>query len=426
MRLAGAAGLGAAGVSTSRAAQAAEKPVRIGVVGVGRRGTGHVRTLLDVPGVEIPAICDINEANVQRSQAFVEKTGRKRPEAYSRGVEDWRRLIDRNDLDAVLTATPWELHTPICVAAMKAGKYAATEVPAAITVEESWALVNTSEKTGVPCMMLENVCYYRNVLMVLNMIQQGVFGELLHAEGGYQHEIRLGDKVDERGELLWRGIHAVKRNGNIYATHPIGPIAWWMDINRGDRFTYLTSMSSNARGLNRWVEKKHGANHPNARRKFALGDVNTTLIKTAKGLTVTLYHDTQLPRAYDLILRVQGTEGIYSGTLDKIYIEDRSPKPHTWEDPEPYYKQYDHPIWKTLGQTARQYAHGPADYIELQQFVKAVRNKTQTPQDVYDAATWSVISPLTEQSVASKSAPVDFPDFMRGKWKASRRLSIEA
>jgi hypothetical protein len=219
-------------------------------------------------------------------------------------------------------------------------------------------------------------------------------------------------------------MHAVKRNANIYPTHPIGPIAWWTNINRGDRFVYLVSMSSKSRGLNYYVAHRVSPDHPNAKRKYALGDVNTTLIKTENGLTVTLYHDTQLPRPYDLILRVQGTEGIYYGTLEKIYIEDRSPKPHTWEDTEPYYKQYEHPIWKELGPVAKNYAHGGGDYIELHQFIKAVRNKTQTPIDVYDTATWSAITPLTEQSVASKSAPVEFPDFTRGKWKKSRPIEI--
>lgn len=403
---------------------AAENTVRIGMVGVGGRGTGLLRNFLDLPGVEIPAICDINEDNLGRAQGIVEKAGKPQPAGYSRGPEDFRRLVERTDLDAVVTATPWEWHTPVCLAAMKAGKYAATEVPAAITVEECWDLVNTSEKTGKPCMMLENVCYFRNVLMVLNLIQQGMLGEIIHSEAGYQHDVRGGKIRAADGEIRWRGMHAVKRNANLYPTHPIGPVAWWTNIHRGDRFTYLVSMSSKSRGINNYVRKRFGPDHPNAKRSYALGDVNTTLIRTENGVTVTLYHDTQLPRPYDLILRVQGTEGIYSGTLDKIYIEDKSPKPHTWEEIEPYYEKYEHPIWKTLGPTARNYGHGGGDYITLHQFVKAVRNRTQTPIDVYDSAVWSVITPLSETSVASKSAPVDVPDFTRGKWKTVRPIEI--
>jgi predicted dehydrogenase len=284
-------------------------------------------------------------------------------------------------------------------------------------------MVETSEKTGKPCMMLENVCYFRNVMMVLNMIRQNMFGELLHCEAGYQHDVRFV-KFDAKGNLLWRGKHSVTRNGNLYPTHPIGPIAQWLDINRGDRFTYLVSMSTKSRGLNYEINKKFGPNHPNAKLQYALGDINTTLIRTHNGLTVTLYHDTQTPRPYDLIFRVQGTEGIYSATLNKIYIEGKSPQKDQWEDIAEYDKKYEHPMWKDLGEIAKSYGHGGGDYMELHQFIKAVRNRTQTPQDVYDAATWSVISALTEQSVANKSMPVDFPDFTRGKWMTNPPIQI--
>jgi predicted dehydrogenase len=417
------AGAGLAASQLLGAADAAEKPVRVGIVGVGNRGTSLLKNFLDLPGVEVPAICDINEEHLRRAQDIVEKKGASRPAGYSSGMEDYRRLIDRNDLDAIVTATPWHLHTPVCVAAMKAGKYAATEVPAAVTLDECWELVNTSEETGVPCMMLENVCYFRNAMMVLNMIQQGVLGELFHCEGGYQHDVRTA-YARPTGELKWRGMYAATHNANIYPTHPLGPMAWWTNINRGDRFTHLVSMSSKSLGLKDWITKRAGPDHPNAKRDYALGNVNTTLLRTEKGVTMTLYYDTQSPRPYDLILRVQGTEGIYSGTLEKMYIEGRSPERHTWEDTDSYYKQYEHPIWKTLGETAKNYGHGGGDYIELHQFVRAVRNKAQTPIDVYDSATWSVIMPLTRQSVAAHSAPVDVPDFTRGKWKEPRELDI--
>jgi len=424
MKKGSAAAVGAAALSTMSAVQAQTKDtIRVGVVGVGDRGTGTVKTLMDIPGVEITAICDINEENLARSIKNVVDKGRKRPEGYSRGPRDFERMCDRSDLDAVLTATPWEWHTPIAVAAMKAGKYAATEVPAAVTLDECWQLVETSEKTGKPCMMLENVCYFRNVMMVLTMIRQNMLGELLHCEAGYQHDVRFV-KFDDKGNLRWRGKHSVTRNGNLYPTHPIGPIAWWLDINRGDRFAYLVSMSTKSRGLNYEITRKFGTNHPNAKLQYALGDVNTTLIRTHNGLTVTLYHDTQTPRPYDLIFRVQGTEGIYSATLNKIYLEGKSPQKDQWEDIAEYDKKYEHPIWKDLGETAKSYGHGGGDYIELHQFIKAVRNRTQTPQDVYDAATWSVISALTEQSVANKSMPVDFPDFTHGKWMTNPPIQI--
>jgi predicted dehydrogenase len=420
----------ASAAALSRPVTSAEKTVRVGFVGVGNRGTGLVKILLDLPGVEIPAICDINEEHLRNALALVEKSGRKRPEGYLSGPEDYLRLIARDDLDAVMTATPWQFHTPVCVAAMKAGKYAATEVPAALTVDECWQLVNTSEQTGVPCMMLENDCFGRGALMALNLVQQGVLGELIHCEGGYDHDIRAG--LLRNGELSWRGMHALRRNANLYPTHPIGPIAWWTGINRGHRFTYLTSMSSKARGLNRYAVKHFGPDNLNATRPFVDGDVNTSLIMTENGVTVTLNHDTQLPRPYSdsgdtkiplMVQRLQGTDGIFFGSLEKIYIDGRSPE-HKWEDTTAYYDQYDHLLWKSLGEVAKASSHGGEDYVEMHQFIRAVRNRLPTPVDVYDAATWSVIIPLSEQSVAAKSAPVDFPDFTRGKWKEQRPFQL--
>ena len=420
----------ASATAFSQSLIAADKPVRVGFIGVGNRGTGLVKILLDLPGVEIPAICDINEEHLRNALLLVEQSGRKRPEGYSAGPEDYLRLIARDDLHAVMTAAPWQLHTPICVAAMRSRKYAATEVPAALTIDECWQLVNTSEQTGMPCMMLENDCFGRGALMALNLVQQGILGELIHCEGGYDHDIRAG--LLRNGELSWRGMHALKRNANLYPTHPIGPIAWWTGINRGHRFTHLTSMSSKARGLNRYALKHFGSDNINANRAFADGDVNTSLIMTENGVTVTLNHDTQLPRPYSdsgdtkiplMVQRLQGTEGIFFGSLERIYIDGRSPE-HQWEDTAAYYDQYEHFLWKSLGEAAKASSHGGEDYVEMHQFIRAVRNRLPTPVDVYDAATWSVIIPLSEQSVVAKSAPVDFPDFTRGKWKEPRPLPL--
>jgi predicted dehydrogenase len=412
------AGLGAA------AGAAEVKPVRVGMVGVGNRGTALLNTLLSLPGVSVPAVCDVDAAAATRAQDLVEKAGGKRPEAYTAGERDWERLCLRDDLDAVVTATPWEWHTPVMVAAMRAGKYGATEVPAALTMEECWELVRTSEETGKPCMMLENVNYFENVLAVMRMVREGVLGEMLHFEAGYQHECR-SYYFTEEGGLTWRGRHLAEKNGNLYPTHPIGPIAWWGNVNRGDRFVSLTSVSTKARGLKSYATEKFGADHPLAKREYAMGDVNTTLLRTEKGMTVTLYFDMCTPRPYDLIFRVQGTNGLLMVGNDKAYIDKVSPEDHAWEPFAPYVKKYAHPLWTDLeAEAVKNGGHGGGDYIVMQQFVQAVRKGVQTPQDVYDAATWSAIVPLTMDSVAKGGTQVEFPDFTKGKWETNPPIPI--
>ena len=407
------------GAALASAAPAARKTVRIGMVGVGRRGLALQRILLDLDGVEIPAVCDVDERSLTKALDMVEKIRGRRPEGYSRGEEDFRRLAAREDLDAVLCATTWRWHTPVAVAAMRAGKYAAVEVPAAITLDECWQLVRTSEQTRMPCMMLENVNYFRNVMLIQNMIELGLFGELVHCAGGYHHDTRFLAFL-ENGDLAWRAQHAAQLNGNLYPTHPIGPIARWMKIHRGDRFARLVSMSTVSRGLNEYAARKFGRTHPSATRRYAQGDVNTTLIQTARGYTVTLGYEMQTPRPYDLAFRAQGTRASYSGTLEKIYLESEDPQ-HTekWSDLQPYYERYEHPMWKQAAATAGRYGHGGGDYFVLREFVEAVWRGSQTPIDVYDSAAWSAIFPLSIQSVAAGSVPVEFPDFTNGKWKTS-------
>jgi predicted dehydrogenase len=310
------------------------------------------------------------------------------------------------------------------VAAMRAGKYAGVEVPAAITMDECWDLVKTSEATGVPCMMLENVCYFQNALTILRMVREGVFGDMLDCEAGYQHNCRFL-AFDDKGELTWRGQYVAEKNGNLYPTHSIGPVSQWLSINRGDRYTQLVSASTAAKGMKYFAAKKLGADHPLAKREYALGDVNTTLIKTANGLTVTLYFDMMTYRPYDLIFRVQGVKGIYLGTHEKVCIEGMTPEPEQWEPFEPYMEKFAHPLWKDLEEEAKKNGgHGGADYITLYEFIKAVRNKAKPPQDVYDAATWSAIFPLSIDSVAKGSQLIEFPDFTSGKWKTNPPLPV--
>ena len=256
------------------------------------------------------------------------------------------------------------------------------------------------------------------------MIRAGLFGDLLDCEGGYQHDCR-GLMFDGPGQLSWRGRHAADKNGNLYPTHPIGPIAQWMNINRGDRFVQVVSMSTPAKGLREYAAKRFGPEHAAARRSYAQGDVNTTLLKTANGLTVTLYFDILTHRPYDLIFRVQGTKGIYIGTLGKICLEGPTGGgSEDWQPFQPFLTKYAHPLWKEVGEAAVKHGgHDGADYVMMYDWLAAVRKRAETPQDVYDAATWSAIFPLSIDSVAKDSQPVEFPDFTKGRWKTNRTRS---
>jgi len=399
--------------------------VRIGLVGIGERGTHLLQLLLQLEGVQILAVGDLIESRVAQAQRTVKQAGQRRPTGYSRGEYDFRRMCDEEDLDLVIVATPWRWHVPMCVAAMEAGKHAATEVPAATTIEGCWQLVDTAEKTKRHCVMLENCCYGRSEMMIFNMVRQGCFGELVHAQAGYMHELRMdGELISPDGkDVRWRLAQMIRHNGNIYPTHGLGPVAQCMNIDRGDRFDYLVSMSSKSAGLNSFYANEFGADHPLATCKYALGDVNFSLIRTVEGKTITLGHDTQLPRPYSRMSMLQGTKGIYQGYPDRIHLEGRSPS-HEWEDLETYLEEYNHPLWKELEELAEGKGHGGMDYMELYRLVKSLRTGTPTDWNVYDAASWSVIFELTERSVANKSRPVDFPDFTRGKWKTNPPLGI--
>jgi len=278
----------------------AEKPkiVRLGVIGTGARGTGLMQTLFLLPGVEFGAVCDLVRDRAMNAAKLVKQQFGNSPEIYGGSENAWEALARRNDLDAVIIATPWNWHARMAVAAMRAGIYPGVEVPAAWTMKECWELVRTSEQTGVPCMMLENVCYFRNVMAVLRMAREGLFGELLQFEGGYQHDCRFIAFTPD-GKLTWRGQHLAKYNGNLYPTHPVGPAAQWMSLGRGDRFVSLTSVSTPALGMKEYAAQKFGPNHELARRDYACGDINTTVLRTAKGRTLTLYFNITTTRPYD-------------------------------------------------------------------------------------------------------------------------------
>ena len=391
-------------------------PVRIGFVGVGGMGTAHVRNLVRIDGCAITAVCDVVEAHAERAAAIVEEAGHPRPALYTRGERDFERLCAEEDLDLVYTATPWRWHVPVCVTAMENGKHAATEVPAAYRLEDCWRLVETAERTRRHCAMMENVNYGRPELLCLNLVRQGLLGEILHAECGYLHDLREIKFADE-GEGLWRRAHAWTRDGNLYPTHGLGPVANCMDINRGDRFDHLVSMSSPSRGLQEWAASHYPEGHPKRAETFALGDVNGSLVKTALGRTIYIAHDTNLPRPYDRINKVQGTRGIFQGYPDRVYIEGRSPS-HQWEEAEAWYGEFEHPLWSALREASIGAGHGGMDFMEDYRLVECLRRGEPTDMNVYDAAAMSAICELSEMSVAQGSAPVPFPDFTRGKWQS--------
>ena len=410
----------ASGLAGVGAACTSQRPVRIGFVGVGGRGTSMLKVALSMEGVEIAAVCDIIPEKVERAQRLVEQAGQPKPKGFT-GAEDYKRMADMNGLDAIYTATPIDLHTPVMLAAMRGSKYGGTEMPACDDYEQAWELVETSEKTGKPCMLMENYAYMRNVKMILLMTRLGLFGDVTHCECGYQHDARFA-YFGSNGEMLWRT--NIQGDGNWYPTHAIGPVAQWLNINRGNRFEYLVSMSSRAKGLNYYATQRFGEDHPAAKMKVDQGDVNTTLIQTHEGITVTLYFDIATPRPIDWIYRIQGTKGIYSGTLDKIFLEGTG-KPHQWEEIDEYREKYDHPLWKEYGAIASATGHGGSDYMCFMDFVRAIRNRSDTPIDVYDSVTWSIITKMSQESVAGKSRPVDFPDYTRGKWQTRKPLKIE-
>ncbi len=407
--------------------------VRLAFIGVGLRGRNHLAQALYRSDVQVTAIADIDPAAIAESNQMIQKSGRKVAAVYS-GEKDFEKLVQRNDVDAVIVATPWHWHAPMAIAAMKAGKYVGLEVPATVTLKEAWDLVETHEKTGTHLMMLENVCYRRDVMAILNMVRQGIFGEMLYAHCGYQHDLRPvkfndgkqpyggGVEFGDKGlsEARWRTQHSVDRNGDIYPTHGIGPVAEWLNINYGNRFVRLSSMATQSRGLHKYIVDNGGESHPNAKVTFKLGDIITTSLQCQNGENIVLIHDTNSPRPYSLGFRAQGTKGIWMNDGNQIYLEKVSPKHDQWEPFAEYQAKYDHPLWKKFEKDAENAGHGGMDFFVLRAFIESVKRKLPPPIDVYDAVTWSAISALSEESISKGGALIDFPDFTKGKWSSRK------
>ncbi len=405
--------------------------VRIGFIGLGHRGPGAVDRISHIEGVEIRALCDKLPERVASAQKILDAAGLPKAKEYT-GETGWKTLVESNEVDFIYTCTPWRLHTPIAVYAMNNGKHVATEVPSAVTLDECWQLVETSEKTKKHCVMLENCCYDFFEMMTLNMVRDGFFGELVHAEGGYLHNLLEENfrKVSENGYMdMWRLRENAMRNGNLYPTHGLGPLAQCMNINRGDQMDHLVSMSSDDFMMG--AKARELAAKDNYYQEFAdkhyRGNMNTTLIRTMKGKTIMIQHDVTSPRPYSRIHQLNGTKGMARKYPEPAVISSLK-NPDDWltaAEMKDLEEKYTLPIVKHVGEFAKKIGgHGGMDFIQDWRLIDNLRNGLPLDLDVYDSALWSAISPLGEKSVASKSRTVDVPDFTRGAWKTNKPSAL--
>ncbi|MCV6630058.1 MAG: Gfo/Idh/MocA family oxidoreductase [Flavobacteriaceae bacterium] len=415
--------------------------IRIALIGVGARGSGHTKQLATIEGTEIVAISDLYQDWATQSADAAKEIGKgqrhKNIKTYHSDENAWKRMLQEVKPDAVFISTPWELHAPMAIESMKQGAHAFVEVPMATTLEELWEMVNTSEATGKHCMMMENVNYGRDELLYLNMVRQGVIGELLHAEAAYIHELRWQMHEVERRTGSWRTYHYAKRNGNLYPTHGLGPVAQYMNLARtDDNFRRLTSFSSPGRGRNVFAKEEFGKDHKWNAMDFAGGDINTSIVKTNLGRTIMMQWDETSPRPYTRHNIIQGTEGILAGfptriAMDggvKIGDQQLSKDHHYWvqgEQLQAVYEKYEHPMYKRLGALAKKMGgHGGMDFMMLYRIVECLQQGRPLDQNVYEGAFWSAITPLSEASVSQDGTPQDFPDFTRGEWKNTKPLDI--
>jgi len=386
--------------------------IKLAVIGTGGRGTFHACMLGEMNDVEVTAVCDLYGDRVKWAADEVEKRCGKRPNEYA----DYNALLKSEELDGVIIATSWQTHIPIAIASMKKGIPAGIEVGGVASVEECQALVNIYERTGKFCMLLENCNYGREELALLNMTKKGVFGELVHLQCGYEHDLRtVARSVENRH---YRLVHYLKRNGEIYPTHGLGPMMKLLNINRGNRMVSLVSVASKSLGLKEWAKNNLPPEHHMHGQTVNQGDIVNTIIKCSGGETILLTHDTTLPRPYSRGGRVQGTKGLWYEDNKSIYIEGESPE-HQWEDFYEYIKKndYDHPLWKEyFASGVKEQGHGGMDYLVLRAFIEDGILKSQPPIDTYESALLSAITPLSEKSIALGSQPVDIPDFTAGRW----------
>ena len=392
-------------------------PVKVGVIGTGNRGTSHVAELMNMDDVEIVAVCDLFRDKAENAAAICKKRKNQQPKIYCRDENTWKQMLDDEKPDAVIIATYWDWHAPMAIYALERGIYPGIEVPASLTVDQCWQMVETSEKTGIPCMMLENWSFRRDNLAVLNMIRAGLFGDIVHSHCAHSHDCIDHWFFDSKtGEQKWPAKFLLEYNRDQYPTHSLGPVLSWLDINNGDVITEIYSTASASKGINAYFKRKFGESHPNANLKYKQGDIVSSVLKTKKGKTIVLNYDMQLPRPYSNRWMVQGTLGVYYEEKESVYLTGVSPEYHEWEHWKPYEEKYLHKWWKEERQGS---GHGGTDFIMLREFLKAVRAKDPTPIDVYDSMVMSAVVELSGISI-QKNKPVAFPDFTKGKWESRK------
>lgn len=421
--------------------------VRVGFIGLGMRGTPAVRRFTFMQDVEIKAICDLEQMNLDRTQRVLKNRNFPKAEEYI-GDEAWKKLCERDDIDLIYICTDWLNHTPMAVYAMQMGKHVAIEVPAATSIDQCWDLVNTAEQTRKHCVMLENCCYDFFEMATLNMAQQGLFGTVVHGEGAYIHDLRelsFNNRVSDSGSFVpgsknenqklpglkgywnsWRKEFNRTHTGNAYPTHGFGPICQIMNIHRGDKMNTLVSLSSDQFGMTEYAKNRFGEDSKEAKEGYEMGDMNTTLIKTEKGKTIMIQHDVTSPRPYSRIHLVSGTKGFaQKWPLQHIALEPNSHKAVTQEIMDSLLLKYEHPIITKTGEKAREVGgHGGMDFIMDYRIVYCLQNGLPMDMDVYDAAEWSSLVELSEYSALNGGQAVRIPDFTRGDWNVLKKLEF--
>ncbi|MEZ4810694.1 MAG: Gfo/Idh/MocA family oxidoreductase [Allomuricauda sp.] len=410
--------------------------VRCAFIGAGNRGSDHISQLMKIDGVEIVAICDLYEDLARNAKENCKENGARNHEKialYYGGEDLWRKMLQEVRPDAVFIATPWTLHAEMAIGSMEAGAHAFVEVPIATTIDDMWKIVDASEKTRKHCMMMENVNYGREELLYLNMCRQGAIGELLHGEAAYIHNLKFQMEDVDRGTGSWRTYHYADRNGNLYPTHGLGPIAQYMNLARTeDNFSRLVSFSSPALGRKLYAEKYFDKDHKWNQLDFKGGDINTAIIKTGLGRTILVQWDETSPRPYDRLNLIQGTKGILAGFPTRVAIPEDvrevANKHLEWfgeEELAKIYEKYEHPLYKRLGALAKERGgHGGMDFMMSYRIIECLRQGIALDQNLYEGCLWSSVGPLSEASVAQDGMPQDFPDFTRGDWKTTKPLDI--